>query len=107
MKETWSNLDLKTRIAYITAIAAFIIGWGLTIAGFIVPPVGAVSDSVLWILGQALVYAASVFGVGMYVTGSVKGMKDTIRDFMKDERRRLHQPEMEEVDEEIESNEIL
>ena len=86
-KESWSELDLKTKIAYITAIVAFVIGWGLTIAGFIVPPLGAVADSVLWILGQALVYAASVFGVGMYVTGSVRGMKETVRRFMREEDR--------------------
>lgn len=78
----WKELDARTRIAYITAIIAFIIGWGLTIAGFIVPPLGAVSDSVLWVLGQALVYAASVFGVGMYTVGSVKGMKQEIAEFL-------------------------
>lgn len=87
VREKWIHLDVKTKIAYITAIFAFICGWGLTIAGFIVPPVGAVTDSVLWILGQALVYAASVFGVGMYVTGSVKGMKETIKDFMDTEKK--------------------
>ena len=87
-RESWSDLEVKTKIAYITAIIAFVLGWGLTIAGFIVPPVGAVTDSVLWILGQALVYAASVFGVGMYVTGSVKGMKAAIGQFMRDESKK-------------------
>ena len=81
----WKELDIRTKIAYITAIGAFIFGWGLTIAGFCVPPVGAVTDSVLWILGQSLVYAASVFGVGMYVTGAVKGMKTEIENFIKRE----------------------
>ena len=79
---TWKELDIKTKIAYITAIGAFVIGWGLTIAGFCVPPVGTVTDSVLWVLGQALVYAASVFGVGMYVTGAVNNMKQKVDDFI-------------------------
>lgn len=106
-KETWSELDLKTRIAYVTAIIAFTIGWGLTIAGFCVPPVGAVADSILWILGQGLVYAASVLGIGMYVTGSVKGMKESIRRFMRDEDRRYKGEEV-ELDEDIdEDNEVL
>lgn len=96
-KETWSDLDLKTKIAYITAVAAFIIGWGLTIAGFIFPPIGVVADSVLWILGQSLVYCASVFGVGMYVTGSVRGMKQSIRMFMREEAERYHKEADEEV----------
>ena len=97
--EKWSSLDVKSKIAYTTALIAFIVGWGLTIAGFIVPPLGAVSDSVLWILGQALVYAASVFGVGMYVTGSVKTMKSSLREFMRQEKQ-LIETELEEATEE-------
>lgn len=81
----WSQLDVKTKVAYITAILAFTIGWGLTIAGFIIGA-GVISDSVLWVLGQALVYAASVFGVGMYVGNEVIGMKRSIRRFMKQEK---------------------
>lgn len=109
MKEKWSELDLKTRIAFVTAIVAFTLGWCLTIAGFIAPPLGIVSDSVLWILGQGLVYAASVLGIGMYVTGSVKGMKRAIGDFMADEVKRYrHKEEVdEEIDEETENGEIL
>lgn len=102
-REAWSHLDTKTKIAYITAIVAFIIGWGLTIAGFIVPPLGAVADSVLWILGQSLLYAASVFGVGMYTTNAVRGMRRDIRQFMRDEdikfRHEEYEPQVESTDE--------
>ena len=69
-------------MAIITAIVAFVVGWGLTIAGFVVPPIGEVADSVLWILGQALLYAASVFGIGMYVGGEVKRLKSEVRLYM-------------------------
>lgn len=105
-RQAWSNLEVKTKIAYITAIVAFACGWGLAIAGFIIGA-GVVSDSVLWILGQALVYAASVFGVGMYVSSSVKGMKTAIRNFMVAEDRRLRDgsiKEEEEIEEEIEDD---
>lgn len=57
---------MRGKIAIISACVAFILGWGLTIAGFIVPPLGDVSNSVLWILGQALIYVASVFGISGY-----------------------------------------
>ena len=103
-KETWSSLEVKTRIAYITAIVAFCAGWGLTIAGFIIGA-GIISDSVLWVLGQALVYAASVFGVGMYVTGSVRHMKEAIKSFMVAEDRRYREgieDDEDRPDEEIE-----
>ena len=82
----WGELDIKTRLAYVTAIIAFTLGWGLTVAGFVIGA-GVVSDSVLWILGQSLVYTASIFGVGMYVTGEVRGMKRNIRRFIREEER--------------------
>ena len=100
----WSQLDVKTKIAYITAIIAFVIGWGLTIAGFIIGA-GVISDSVLWVLGQALVYAASVFGVGMYIGNEVIGMKRSIRRFMKQEKEYFedgYTPEAEEPESEEE-----
>ena len=93
--EQWSSLEIKTKIAYITAIVAFTIGWGLAIAGFVIGA-GVVSDSVLWILGQALIYSASVFGVGLYVSGSVKNMKKAIRKFMAEEDKKFRRGEMEE-----------
>ena len=97
-KEQWSSLTIKTKIAYITAIVAFALGWGLTTAGFIIGA-GVVHDSVLWILGQGLLYAASVFGVGMYVSASVKGMKKSIGKFMADEMRgKATREEIEELE---------
>lgn len=81
MEQKWNSLDIKSKIAIITAIVAFVIGWVLTIAGFIVGQ-GAIHDSVLWVLGQALVYAASVLGVGMYIGSEVKHLKGEIRRFM-------------------------
>lgn len=97
----WKDLDIKTRLAYSTAIIAFLAGWGLTIAGFIIGA-GIISDSVLWVLGQALVYAASIFGVGMYVTGAVKGMKSSIQSFMNAEDRRIKERFVEDQEDEIE-----
>ena len=81
MKIDWKNLSIKDKIAYVTAIVAFCCGWGLAIAGFIIGG-GIISDSVLWVLGQALIYAASIFGVGMYVSGAVKNMKKEVQDFI-------------------------
>ena len=34
---------------------------------FLVPPVGVISDSVLWYAAQTMIYAGSVFGVSVYV----------------------------------------
>ena len=73
-------MDIKQKFAIVTAVVAFIAGWGLTIAGFVIPPEGEVADSVLWILGQSLIYTASVLGIGMYFNNQmVKFRTDTKR----------------------------
>lgn len=80
-KETYSELDFKNRLAVITCLIAFGLGWSLTIAGFIIPPLGEVADSILWILGQSLLYTASVLGIGMYTNNLVKnGIRGIRRD---------------------------
>lgn len=66
MKTKWENLNIKEKLAILSACIAFILGWCMSIAGFWIPPIGEVADSILWILGQALLYAASVFGVSAY-----------------------------------------
>lgn len=72
----------KEKLALITAMAAFIIGWGLTIAGFIVPPVGDITSSVLWVLGQALIYAASVFGITGYFNSETTKLKMETKEYI-------------------------
>ena len=76
------KMDIKQRTAYITAIIAFFAGWGLTIAGFCVPPTGEVSGSVLAVLGEAMVYAASVFGVTMYFGHEMEKFRHDTRRYI-------------------------
>lgn len=93
-KETWATLNIKDKLAIMSACIAFLLGWALSIASFIVPPLGIISDGVLWVLGQALLYAASVFGVASYFNS------ETIR-LRKDIKRQLHHyKEIEEEEEE-------
>lgn len=88
--KNYSECTIKEKIAICTAVGAFILGWALTIAGFIVPPLGVISDGVLWVLGQALIYAASVFGITSYFKSeSVQMKKDMERYFDKKERLQL------------------
>ena len=79
------GLDIKTKFAIGTAVVAFVAGWSLTIAGFIIPPRGEVHDSVLWILGQTLVYAASVLGIGMYFNSRLTELDITTRQMIRKE----------------------
>ena len=50
-------------------------GIALSVAGFVVDPVGEISDSVLWYVSQALIYAGSVFGVTVYIDRQLVGRK--------------------------------
>ena len=81
MKTKWSELNIKEKLAIISAISAFVVGWALSIAGFIVPPLGQVHESILFILGQALVYSASVFGIAAYFKAESHQMKEDLRQF--------------------------
>ena len=76
------KMDSKQRAAFVTAIIAFVAGWGLTIAGFCVPPTGEVSGSVLAVLGEAMVYAASVFGVSMYFSHEMAKFRHDTRQYI-------------------------
>ena len=97
MENSWKSLNIKDKIAIISACVAFALGWILSICGFIVPPIGEVADSMLWILGQALIYAASVFGVSAYFRSETIQMKREMQNFlvekekMMDERLKLKQ----------------
>ena len=64
--------ERRSTIAVITACVMLTFGILLTTIGFFVSPLGEVSDSVLWILGQALIYAGSIFGIATYTKGVIR-----------------------------------
>lgn len=75
MKNTWKDLNVKEKLSIISACVAFALGWIMSILGFWLPPIGEVADSILWILGQSLVYAASVFGIAAYFKSETTQLK--------------------------------
>lgn len=77
MKTTFKDLNIKDKLAIISACVAFTVGWGLTICAAFVPLLLS-EQGILWILGQALVYSASVFGLGMYFKSESTQMKQDI-----------------------------
>lgn len=78
-EKTFLELSFKDKIAYITALASFFLGWGLIIAGFIVNPLGEISASVLTAFGTALVYTASVLGIALYFSNELSIFKREIK----------------------------
>lgn len=85
----WVDLSIKEKLAIGSACLAFLAGWTLTgIAAFV--PILLSEQGVLWILGQSLIYAASVFGVSLYFKAeSVQMKRDIERYFDRKERLQL------------------
>jgi hypothetical protein len=90
MKYNDDKCTIKQKVAMISGIIAFILGWGLTIAGFCIPPIGEIADSVLWVLGQSLIYTGSVLGLTQYFSAeSVKLRHDVDRHLEHMERMQM------------------
>ena len=90
--------DRKDNIAVISAIVMLCFGITLTIIGFFVATMGEVHDSILWILGQALLYAGAIFGVAYYTKGVIeKQVNDLENRYLKDNDKQSAEPQEEEV----------
>ena len=94
MKQNFKDLNIKEKLAIVSACVAFLAGWTLTgIAAFI--PILLSEQGVLWILGQSLVYSASVFGLGMYFKAeSVQMKRDINRHLERVERMQIQREKL-------------
>lgn len=61
-----SKSKWRTIITWIAAVTAFIVGMALAIVGFLVPPTGVISGSVLTLVGETMTFFGAVFGIGEY-----------------------------------------
>lgn len=58
---------MKAKAQTWSALLLLLSGVVMSFCGFFVPPVGEISDSVLWYFAQTLIYAGSVLGVSAYI----------------------------------------
>ncbi|MBP3228184.1 MAG: hypothetical protein J6M53_05290 [Bacteroidaceae bacterium] len=79
----------RINFQYYTAAAMLLVGVALAVAGFIVPPQGEISDSVLYFTAQCFIYAGSVFGVSVYVSDKFKNLQKRLG--LKDEEEPKNQ----------------
>ena len=68
----------RVNIQYISAVGMLISGVALSVAGFVVSPLGEISDSVLWFAAQTMIYAGSVFGVSVYINNKFRSITDKL-----------------------------
>ena len=62
-----------------SAAALLTVGVLLSIAGFCVPPVGEISDSVLWFFAQCCIYAGSVLGVSVVMNRKFANIRSELK----------------------------
>ncbi len=77
--------ETKEDVQVCTAVGMLLSGVGLSVAGFIVEPTGQIHDSVLYFFAQCLIYAGSIFGIGIYVTTKFNHLVDKLKD--KEEKK--------------------
>ena len=64
--------ETKEVVHYACAILILAFGCTLCTLGFYQEPKGSVDDSILFILGQCLLFAGSTFGLSLYVNQQIK-----------------------------------
>lgn len=77
--------DRKDSVTVWSAIGMLIFGVALTLSAFCIEPLGEIHDSVLWVLGQSLIYAGGALGIANYARQSAR---DAIQE-MEEEREKL------------------
>lgn len=82
----------KVSIRFWSALAMLVGGYALAVAGFITPPKGEISDSVLWIFSQCLIYAGSIFGVSIYYGRKVTQLSCEVREEVQAALERSSEP---------------
>lgn len=78
----------KLNLRLIVAMLLTIVGSGLLIAGFIVPPLGVIDSSILVAFGETSTFVAAVLGIDynykyqIYKNRVVKGSKENENEIM-------------------------
>ena len=67
--------ETKENIQYGSAVAMLIVGVLFAAAGFVVPPMGEIHDSVLLIFAQCLIYAGSALGIAVFINSKFEYLK--------------------------------
>lgn len=73
----WDNTT-KEKILFGMSISSLAVGFGITIAGFCVPPIGEIHSTVLIVLGQCFVFAGAMLGYKLSVRNGVALVNEEI-----------------------------
>lgn len=71
---------MKLKFQLLTSAVLIIVGCGLLIAGFCVPPVGIIDTSILIAFGEILTFVGAIFGIDYTYKVRVLNQKDKADD---------------------------
>lgn len=74
------NQNKKLNLQLIVAVILVVIGCGLLIAGFLVPPLGVIDSSVLVAFGETSTFVAAILGIDYRYKYKAYKNSLTIRD---------------------------
>lgn len=83
----------KDTIATISACVMLAFGIILTSIGFVIEPVGEIHDSVLWVLGQSLLYAGGIFGITVYAKRQINKQFEDFKQQINEEKLQNYEQE--------------
>ena len=83
--KNWNSLSFKNKMSYVLCISSFIIGVTLTVAGFLVNPLGEVHASILTSLGVFLTFSGSIIGISQHYAIELEKFKSDILSMKKKE----------------------
>ena len=73
--------DTKEKIQYSTAVMMIVSAVALAFICFFLNHY-KIADSVLWYIAQALVYAASIFGISLAINTKMGQVKNDVKQYM-------------------------
>lgn len=76
MEENKSHTTRRPTAQTLSAFMMLVAGIALNFCSFFTPPQGELADSVVAFMGEALIYAASVFGLTAYVDARLKNFRN-------------------------------
>lgn len=76
------NENIKEWIQYIICIVCIIGAMVMSYIALYMPPSGEISQSVLWLIAQVLVFCGSIMGIGSLHTIQTKKIDAKIKDMM-------------------------
>lgn len=96
--QKWTELSFKDKLSYTFAVVCFILGWIITFIAFFIDPIGTVADSILWILGQSLLFSGSIIGIGQYYNAQTQNFKYEVKKWITSKDR--SKESLDEIEEE-------